>query len=258
MSESDTSAPRVWRAQVMRRLLAHYPDPRYLEIGVSKGKTFDQIGAPTKVAVDPAFRFDHTDPARQVAGTEYHQVPSDEYFGTVVEPGRQFDVIFLDGLHTVEQTLRDLLNALDHLQPQGVIVIDDVLPASEMAAHPDQQDFFAQREAEGRDDENQWMGDVFRLVYFIDTFCQQLTYRTIENNHGQAVVWRQRRDTVTERGLADVGAMTFAEFSEQQDALHLAPFGEIVRDLRSDLGLAKPAPGAAASLSAKDQPAQRP
>jgi hypothetical protein len=236
------TAERVGRAQVLRRLVAHYDQPRYLEIGVCEGRTFDRVPAAVKVAVDPEFRFDHTAPERRVPGTSYHQVTSDEYFGRIVEPGTQFDVIYLDGLHTVEQTLRDLLNALPHLQPQGVIVVDDVRPPTELAAIRDRQEFFEVRRAADRDDEKAWMGDVFRLVYFIETFCQQLSFRVVSNNHGQAVVWRHRRAYVPERTLAGVGAMTFDQMTRDQDALRLAPFGEIVRELRADLGLDRPSP----------------
>jgi len=236
------TADRIGRAQVMRRLLAHYEDPRYLEIGVCEGRTFDRVDAAVRVAVDPEFRFDHTAAERRVPGTTYHQVTSDEFFGTLVEPAAQFDVIYLDGLHTVEQTLRDLLNALPHLQPQGVLVIDDVRPPTALASIPDRQEFFDVRGAQDRDDEKAWMGDVYRLVYFIETFCQQLSFRVIANNHGQAVVWRRRRAEVPQRGLADVGAMTFEQMMLDEAALRLAPFGEIVRELRADLGLTRPDP----------------
>ena len=177
------TADRIGRAQVMRRLLAHYEDPRYLEIGVCEGRTFDRVDAAVRVAVDPEFRFDHTAAERRVPGTTYHQVTSDEFFGTLVEPA-----------------------------------------------------------AQDRDDEKAWMGDVYRLVYFIETFCQQLSFRVIANNHGQAVVWRRRRAEVPQRGLADVGAMTFEQMMLDEAALRLAPFGEIVRELRADLGLTRPDP----------------
>ena len=236
------TAERIGRAQVMRRLLAHYEQPRYLEIGVCEGRTFDRVPAAVRVAVDPEFRFDHTAPERQIPGTSYHQVTSDEYFGSIVAPDARFDVIYLDGLHTVEQTLRDLLNALPHLQPQGVLVIDDVRPPTDLAAIPDRQEFFDVRAAQGREGEKAWMGDVFRLVYFIETFCQQLSFRVIANNHGQAVVWRHRRAEVPDRLLAAVGAMSFDELTSSEDALRLAPFGEIVREVRADLGLGRPRP----------------
>ncbi|WP_134767360.1 class I SAM-dependent methyltransferase [Nocardioides sp. 1609] len=230
------SRPPVGRARVVNRLMAMYDEPRYLEIGVCSGRTFDRARAATKVAVDPAFEFDPSDPARVVAGTEYHQVTSDEYFGTVVAPDRQFDVIFLDGLHTVEQTLRDLTNALHHLQPRGVVVIDDVRPSSHLAAIPDRQLFFAVRNRLGTTAQD-WMGDVFRLVLAIETFFQQLSYATVEDNHGQAIVWRKRRASVPDRALAAVGRWTFEELLLHEESLRLRPFAHILRELRSDLGL---------------------
>ena len=67
------------------------------------------------------------------------------------------------------------------------------------------------------------MGDVYKLVWFIDSFYQGLRYRTISNNHGQAVVWRESRPSVTERSVTEVGSLTFEEFMLQRDTLRLAP-----------------------------------
>ena len=222
----------VRRPAVVRRLLALYEKPRYLEIGVCEGATFHPVEAPYTVAVDPEFRFDRLAAARENPTATYHEVPSDEYFGSIVGEDERFDVIFLDGLHTVEQTLRDLNNALAHLQPRGVIVIDDVAPPTYLASLPDRANFFKVREHLGITDQA-WMGDVYRLVYFIDTFFQQLTYRTIRNNHGQAVVWQQRRTAVTERTLTGIGSLSFEQFALQQDVLHLTRFGKILEEVRA-------------------------
>lgn len=224
----------VRRPVVVRSLLALYEEPRYLEIGVCTGQTFHKVEAPYKVAVDPEFRFDHEVAARENPGSTYHQVTSDEYFGSIVDEDEQFDVVFLDGLHTVEQTLRDLTNALPHLQPRGVIVIDDVTPPTFLASLPNRTNFFEVRRHLGGTDQR-WMGDVYKLVYFIDTFFQQLTYRTISNNHGQAVVWRERRTSVTERTLNEIGSLTFEQFVLEQDALHLTRFGQIVKEVRASV-----------------------
>lgn len=226
----------VRRPQVIRRLLALYDEPRYLEIGVCEGYTFDRVQAPTKVAVDPEFRFDHRAAQQATPGTSYHEVTSDEYFATIVGAEEKFDVIYLDGLHTFEQTLRDLINALEHLAPNGVIVIDDVRPPTYLASLPDRDNFFTVRTWLGSTDQA-WMGDVYKLVHFMDTFFPQLTFRTIENNHGQAVVWRQRRTSVTDRTVAETGLLTFEEFVLEQDVLNLRRFRDIVAELRDVLGL---------------------
>ena len=224
------------RHAVLRRLTKLYPRARYLEVGVNRGVTFDRVPAARKVAVDPVFAFDVEARRAETTGVEYHEVTSDQYFGTIAEPDQQFDVIYLDGLHVVEQTLRDLMNALHHLAPNGVIVIDDTRPPTYLASLPDRQNFFKVRTWLGVDHQA-WMGDVYRLVYFIETFCPHLSYRTISDNHGQTVIWRTRRPTVPERGLREVAEITFEQLVLTEEALRLAPYGEIHAELRADLGL---------------------
>ncbi len=224
------------RPAVLKRIAALYDEPRYLEIGVNRGTTFHRVPAASKVAVDPVFEFDVDERRAAHPEASYHQVPSDEYFATIVEPDQQFDLIYLDGLHVVEQTLRDLMNALHHLAPRGVIVIDDTRPPTYLASLPDRENFFQVRRWLG-EDKRAWMGDVYRLVYFIETFCPHLSYRTIANNHGQTVVWRTRRTGVPERALREVAELTFEQLVLSEEHLRLAPFGQIHRELRADLGL---------------------
>ena len=227
---------RISRATVLNQLTNLYPDPRYLEVGVANGGTFSRVRAARKVAVDPAFRFDHVAAQRDNPGTEYHPVTSDDYFSSLVGEDEQFDVIYLDGLHVFEQTLRDLMNALHHLQPRGVIVVDDTRPHTFLASLPDHDRFFAIRDWLKVTDKR-WMGDVFKLVYFVDTFLPGLSYSTIANNHGQTVLWRKRRGQVTERTVAEVAGLAFDELLLTEDVLRLEPFGKIRPRLRSDLGI---------------------
>ena len=39
-----------------------------------------------------------------------------------------FDIIFLDGLHNYEQTIKDINNALKFLNEKGAIIVHDCLP----------------------------------------------------------------------------------------------------------------------------------
>lgn len=236
-TREQSSPKRLARHAVLRRLTALYPDARYLEVGVSRGVTFHRVPAASKVAVDPVFDFDVAARQAENSAAEYHEVTSDEYFATVIEPGREFDVIYLDGLHVLEQTLRDLMNAVHHLAADGVIVIDDTRPPTYLASLPDRQNYFTVRSWLGVDDQLAWMGDIYRLVYFIETFCPHLSYRTIGDNHGQTVVWRTRRTAVPERGLREVAELTFEQLVLTEEALRVAPYDEIHAELRSDLGL---------------------
>lgn len=230
--DATTAEQPISRHRVVKRLLTLFEEPTYLEVGVSRGVTFHHVTASHQVAVDPAFLFDVENEAAQRPHAEYHSVTSDDYFGRV-SGDRRFNVIYLDGLHTLEQTLRDLLNALDHLEPRGVIVIDDVRPPSYHASLPDQRRAVQLRALVGAEQDKSWMGDVYRLVWFIDTFCQGLTYRTIADNHGQLVVWRQSRADVVERSLREVAELSFEDFALEPDVLRLQPFREIMRELKN-------------------------
>lgn len=226
----------IYRSGVMKRLVSLYEQPRYLEVGVSAGRTFFKVPAAHKVAVDPAFRFDVEQARAEHPEAEFHQVPSDEYFARIIDPDARFDVIYLDGLHVHEQTLRDLMNALHHLQPQGVIVVDDTRPPTHLASLPDREEFAAVRRYLHTADAR-WMGDIYKLVWFVETFMPHLSYRTIAENHGQTVIWRARRTDYPQRTLREVADLPFERMVVDEDALQVTPFPAIRRRLRADLGL---------------------
>ena len=238
--QSPAAAPRrsIRRHEVLQGLLALFDDPSYLEVGVAKGVTFHNIQAASKVAVDPGFRFDVEASRVQQPEAVYHQVTSDEFFGEIVDPTTRFDVIYLDGLHTFEQTLRDFTNALCFLSPQGVIVVDDIYPSSYVASLPDSRESRALRLALGVES-REWMGDVYRLAFFIETFCQQYEFRTISDNHGQLVVWRQRRASVADRALDDVARLTYSTTVLQRDVFRFTPYQDILDEVRAALNRAR-------------------
>lgn len=226
----------VSRPQVLRQLCRLYAESRYLEVGVWKGRTFDKVPATRRVAVDPVFKLEPPHTERDEPGTEFHEMTSDDYFARVVGREEQFDVIFLDGLHVYEQTLRDLMNALDHLQPRGVVVVDDTHPPTHLCSLPDRDEHAAVRDYLGETDKR-WMGDIYKLVWFVETFCPHLSFGTIADNHGQTVFWRTPRTDVPQRSLREVADLTFEQMVVQEDVLRLKPWQAIKRELRRDLGL---------------------
>ncbi len=225
------------REFVLQGLLDLHPQATYLEIGVHSGHTFHPLRAARKVAVDPNFRFDLPVPA-VTHEVEYHPVASDEYFGTLIERGRKFDVIYLDGLHTSQQTLRDLLNAVEHLKDDGVIIVDDVVPTSYAASLPEIDDFiFARTRIPIEAPHEAWMGDVYKLVYFVEAFMQAFEYGVVEENHGQMVLWRKRRPAVSHpaRTLEWISRMDLITMHRNPEDLRRRPYAEILQAYRSAL-----------------------
>lgn len=236
------------RFEVVGRLLGLYARPDYLEVGVHYGETFHKLQAGRKVAVDPHFMFDTQAHAAEGA-VEFHEVPSDAYFAGLAGRAGSFDVIYLDGLHTFEQTLRDLMNALAVLKPGGVVVIDDVLPDSYDSSLPDlQQVALLRNTAPGLGaswpNNGSWMGDVFKLVFFIETFMPHLSYATVAENHGQTVVWRQARPLPAGalRSVEQVSRMDYRDTITARASFNVMPFDQIVAQVAAATGLhARPA-----------------
>ncbi|QNP42799.1 class I SAM-dependent methyltransferase [Sphingomonas daechungensis] len=199
---------------------------------MNKGMTFNALKAGTKVAVDPKFLFDFEAVRQEVPGTSFHETTSDDYFGNIASRDTAFDVIYLDGLHTAEQTIRDLVNATSFLKDCGVIIIDDVFPCSYVASLPNRRETRLIRQASG-DTTGAWMGDVYRLVFFVETFCQQFSYCTVNNNHGQLVMWREPRRSVPDRTLTQVGEKAYKDIFLEKDSFQCAPLSQILKRIEA-------------------------
>jgi hypothetical protein len=221
------------RSEVLNRLLELYVEPAYLEIGVDTGATFFAISAAKKVAVDPAFKFPLPRGDSLSGNVQFYPMPSDEFFA-IAPRSELFDVIFIDGLHTFEQTLRDFINATHFLKPDGVIVVDDVKPSSYYASLPNLEESVKVRTAT-RGKDGDWMGDVYKLVYFIDTFFQQYSFATVAENHGQMIVWRRRRPaaSIADRSLEWIARAAFAQVI-LDEPYRIEPLSQIIKKLSSN------------------------
>ena len=230
------------RHNVIQTLLDLFDRPTsYLEIGVSTGATFQRIQSERKVAVDPRFLFETSNiKAEPGSSIEFHEVRSDDYFGRIVSNFEGFDVVYLDGLHTFEQTLRDLVNCIRYSKPEAIIVIDDVSPNSYHASLPDQSTSIVIRKHLKQLDPS-WMGDVYKLVFFIETFFQQYSYATISDNHGQLVLWPERRlaSSIPHRTVENIGLMQFADFVVLKTNLRFASFSDIIDSIKSSFTRSK-------------------
>ena len=158
----------------------------YLEVGVEYGYTLEAVAVLHRVAVDPQPRFSLRD---LPSGVSVFATTSDEFFGSL-DPGDSFDLIFLDGLHTYQQTYRDLINSLRHASPRSVILIDDVVPGDEVSAIADAEEAKAERARRGLAG-IAWQGDVFRLIPVLRDHHPELHLRTIVGSgNDQTVVWK--------------------------------------------------------------------
>lgn len=115
------------RWEVLNTILEMTERRRFLEIGVQNGNCGVRIRASEKCGVDPE--------PNGSAPRKYHKFfrgPSDEFFHQL-PAGTKFDAVLVDGLHHADQVLRDVNNALECLADDGVIVMHDCNPLTEIA-----------------------------------------------------------------------------------------------------------------------------
>lgn len=177
-----------WSARRINTLARQFPKWReYLEIGIFEGLTFANVNLRHRVGVDPQPLFDLRYPPR---GCEVEVLTSDAYFAKIAASVR-FDVAFIDGLHTADQTYRDIIHVFAHLN-HGPVLIDDTVPLDEISAISDQKESYRVRAAAGLDG-RQWHGDVWRIVILLDRHHPELEWRTIiDRGNPQTLVWRRQ------------------------------------------------------------------
>ena len=173
---------------------------RYLEIGVRAGDTFFHVNMPFKIAVDPCFLFNPEEyPAN---GVYYLPVTSDVFFQKLRDEDGDcaplfaackgkpvFDIIFIDGLHTHEQSLRDFENSLEFAHDDTLWLLDDTVPCDAYSAIPNFRVSLYKRKRAGLTG-TPWHGDVFKTVFAIHDKYPEFSYCTLLSGNPQTVVWK--------------------------------------------------------------------
>ena len=219
------------RRVVLQTMLDRFEKPHYLEVGVERGLTFHALNAARKVAVDPVFQFDKEQAKRDQPHAEYCETTSDQFFSEC-KIEEKFDVIYLDGLDTFEQTLRVLMNSLSHIKDNSIIIVDDIFPSSLAAAMPSYREFkIVYRHM--KPDQGGWMGDVYKLVMFVEAFMPAWEYSCTEEGHGQLVMWHAPRATTRERLITEIGTAGFDRAIIERAAFKFAPFEQILAEMGS-------------------------
>jgi SAM-dependent methyltransferase len=135
--------------EVLRDLHVELEPKLYLEIGVRLGTSLSLASGPA-IAIDPD---PHPDLQISNPAVSLHRCTSDDYFFFLPENSlpRPVDLAFIDGMHLAEYVYRDFMNVERLMHPDGVVVVDDVLPN-----HPIQ----ASRQRQSK----VWTGDVWRFA----------------------------------------------------------------------------------------------
>lgn len=177
-----------WSTRRISALSAINDSRRYLEIGVEQGATFNSVSIPDRTGVDLSLAKYVEPEGGMPPGSRLHEESSDQFFQNSATG--VYDLIFIDGFHTAEQTFRDFSSSLAVSGPSTIWLIDDVVPSSPISAVPDLTRWHQLRSALASD-EWQWHGDVYRAILMIRTAFVQFNVATIVDcGKAQTVVWR--------------------------------------------------------------------
>jgi capsular polysaccharide biosynthesis protein len=216
-------------AEVTQVFLNMYENKTYLEINRYYDGSSSSLDAHKKVVV--AQDVQPGTPTQN--DMQLHAASSDEYFYSIGKEER-FNVILLDGVHTFEQTYRDLQNALLCLEDGGVIIIDDIMPNSYLASLPD-INLVARIRKQSQSEDQSWMGDVYKLAFLIEGYFQQFSFAAVRETGRQLVMWRAPRRAASMRPmrLEHICRLGYADALDRQGDLNTTSLGEIIAAVRA-------------------------
>ena len=170
------------RTEIIQKIIDRKNYKDYLEIGCDNDENFSKIKVENKIGVDPL-----------KGGTL--RMTSDDFFK---KNEINFDVVFLDGLHTYEQTIKDINNSLKFLKKNGVILIHDCLPKKiwnqivpRIYGH--------------------WNGDVWKAIVHSRTYEYADTY-TCKVDHGLGVILKRKNSDRLELVKKNFKNLKFADY----------------------------------------------
>jgi hypothetical protein len=211
--------------EMIQAIAARRSITTYLEIGVLEGQVFLRVQATRKFAVDPRFRIGwarklyHLARRPENLRNRYFEVTSDKFFAEHADSiGVGVDVAFIDGLHRREQVRVDIKNCLGYLRSDGVILVHDCLPPSQLAALPADCPSEIAAQA-GPNWTGEWTGDVYRAVIGLRAERHDLDVFVVDCDFGVAVVTRGNEHPRLSISQEAVESMTFGDFEADRERL---------------------------------------
>ena len=207
------------RIEIVQKIINKINAKKYLEIGVEFGTLFFRIKADEKIAVDPQFKFSLKKKIYKFlfeTRSKFFETTSDKFFfnnGSLFSKNL-IDVAFIDGLHTYEQSLKDIKNCLDNLKDNGVVVVHDCNPLSESAANPSQD------EARKMDSWNgKWNGDVWKAIVHLRSTKNDLNIFVLNTDHGLGIIRKSAPENMLDYKASDIENMKYEDLNKNRNKI---------------------------------------
>jgi hypothetical protein len=166
------------RTDIINLLIVRRGYTRYLEIGVEAGENWNAVQCQTKHGVDPN------------SPVATFKISSDEFFH-MLDPDYKYDIIFVDGLHTEDQSGKDMVNAVNHLSDNGIVVVHDCNPPTKWHQRP-------YEEAKGSNF-RLWNGEVWRSFVNLRSSRPFLAMQVVDTDWGCGLIEKAKDQDITPR-----------------------------------------------------------
>ena len=187
------------RIELVNRLAQQIQASSYLEIGTANNELFDSVICENKSGVDP-----HKGGNIRLTSDSFFEVNK-----------TYFDLVFIDGLHTYEQVLKDVNNSLKFLNKGGVIALHDMFPRN-------WKECFMPPVTLG-----DWTGDVWKLGFSDFRSCD-LEFVLVEADHGLGVIKLVGSDLREIKSREDLIDKDFSFFYDNYKSLSILSWKEAV------------------------------
>jgi hypothetical protein len=153
------------RTKFINYIISQNSYTSYLEIGLGDSINFNQIQILNKISVD-------------VEHNPTYLMSSDNFFKNY---NYTFDLIFIDGMHSFENSYRDLLNSLNALNDGGSIILHDTFPKKYEHQTPTPV-------------EPCWVGEVWKTILKARINIKNISVKTFDLESGITLVQRTNND----------------------------------------------------------------
>lgn len=225
---------------LLQRLIDKYHFKTYLEIGTFHGSSFFPLKCKNKIAVDPDFQFSDKDKRKWKIKNysnfrnRYFEKTSDDFFKdeqVFINKLGKIDLIFIDGLHTFQASLKDALNALKYLSVNGFVVMHDCYPPHKAAAMP-AKSLEDARNMNLTGWTEEWCGDVWKtIVYLKEKYGNDLKLSTLNADYGLGIIQIKTSNLgfeIDQKLFDRINKMRYEEVNDKfKELLNLREVGEL-------------------------------
>ncbi len=198
----------------------------YLEIGVHTGECFLRVRARKKMAVDPQMLISLKRKQKYYIRnpynffSQYYHMTSDDFFRKhdAFLNRLGLDVVFIDGLHTYEQSLRDVQNSFKYLKGGGVVVMHDCNPLSEEAATPAPSLEDAERLNIPRH-LPEWNGDVWKTIVNLRSCRKDVAVFVLDCDQGLGIITKRMPENVLPYSPEEIHNFHYRDLDENRTYL---------------------------------------